>query len=99
MSHISPDANMVGFLSTREPIEIDGGYRGQINSKTQITVGSSGDIDASMSAPNIVVHGSVKGKVDAPRQLEIRSGAKFEGKLTCQPEMLIISGKVRFGED
>lgn len=99
MSVIGSGAKLDGNLNAQEPIEINGEFHGTINCRTQLIVGSTGHVDATLTAPRITIKGLVKGSVQAPRQLEILTGARFESDLAVQPEILIISNKVHFGEE
>ena len=98
MSVIGPEVKAKGVLSTQEPVEIQGEFRGELRSRSQLTVAPGGHVEAKVETPKVVIQGVLIGDVKAPRQLEIHSAGRFRGKLVMHPDVLILSPKADFGE-
>lgn len=71
-----------GELSGNEDLLIEGQFEGTINVQDHcVTVGSQGQVKSEVHARQVVVHGSVNGKISARDKIEIRKTGNVVGDL------------------
>lgn len=73
-----------GEMKAEGDIRLDGSLDGTLTSKSKITVGTTGMVNADIEAAEILIMGRVRGKVVGHRRVELRKGAHVEGDLTTQ---------------
>ncbi|MDR3792699.1 MAG: polymer-forming cytoskeletal protein [Terracidiphilus sp.] len=72
-----------GEITGSEPILIDGKVEGSINlPQSRVTVGRSGEVEASINAREIVVMGKVRGNIVAFDRVDIRAEGSVTGDVT-----------------
>lgn len=69
-----------GEISGEENLHVDGRVKGIIRLTGDLVVGSAGVVEAEVDARNVVVQGSITGKVVAHRQLEVQASGRFNGE-------------------
>jgi len=73
----------VGQITAAEPLYIDGNIEGTINLPGhRVTVGQSGHVNATISAAEIIVLGTVVGNVSATDKVEIRAEGSLTGDIS-----------------
>jgi len=72
-----------GEISGDENLHVDGRVKGIIRLKGDLFVGAGGVVEAEIDARNVVILGSVTGKVLARRQLEVQPSGRFNGECTA----------------
>jgi cytoskeletal protein CcmA (bactofilin family) len=85
-----------GKLSFDTTVRIDGKLSGEISSTKSLIVGRSGLVDAVITVENLVVIGTVKGKVRARGRVEILTGGVVDGDI--EAATLVVSGGVFNGQ-
>ena len=78
-------------------MEIQGEFRGELRSRSRLTVAPGGYVKGKVEAPQVVVQGNLIGDVRSARQLEVLSGGHFRGELLIQPDVLVLSPQADFG--
>jgi len=75
------DAAMHGSLVFKDPVNlrINGKFEGSLETKGNLTIGSSATINADIIGDNIVVGGRVKGRITAKERLTLLPTAIVEG--------------------
>lgn len=73
-----------GDMKSEGDIRLDGSLDGSISSKSRVTVGATGVVNADIEASEVLIMGKVRGKVTGHRRVELRKGAHVEGDLTTQ---------------
>jgi cytoskeletal protein CcmA (bactofilin family) len=71
----------VGKIDTDEPLLIQGKVEGEIHSTSEVEVGESGVLQATITARSIVISGRVTGDCSASDRLEIRASGKLNGSV------------------
>ena len=71
----------VGKIDTDEPLLVQGPVEGEIKSSSEVEVGETGVVRATISARSIVISGRVIGDCTASDKLEIRSSGKLSGSI------------------
>ena len=71
----------VGKIDTSESLLILGHFDGEITSSSEVEVGETGDVKATVAARSIAISGRVTGDCTASDRLEIRSSGKLNGSM------------------
>jgi len=72
-----------GEVTGEENLHVDGCVKGVIRLAGDLYVGASGRVEADIDARNVVIQGSVIGKVIARQLLEIQPSGRFSGECTA----------------
>jgi len=77
------DAAMQGSLSFKDPVNlrINGKFEGTLDTRGNLTIGSTAVISADIIGDNIIVGGRVKGKITAKERLTLLPQAIVEGHI------------------
>lgn len=82
-SLVSREVFIEGEISGEESLHVDGRIQGVIRLSGDLFVGAGGSVDAEIDARNVVVQGTVSGKVTARQQFEIQPTGRFNGECTA----------------
>jgi cytoskeletal protein CcmA (bactofilin family) len=72
-----------GEIIGDESLHVDGRVKGTIKLKGDLFVGVSGIVEAEIDARNVIIQGTITGKVLARRQLEVQPSGRFNGECTA----------------
>ncbi|MDD5108708.1 MAG: polymer-forming cytoskeletal protein [Candidatus Omnitrophica bacterium] len=77
------DAAMQGSLSFKDPVNlrINGKFEGTLDTRGNLTIGSTAVINADIIGDNIIIGGKVKGKITARERLTLLPQAIVEGHI------------------
>jgi len=77
------DAAMQGTLNFKEPVNlrINGKFEGNLETKGNLTVSQSAQVNADIIGDNIIIGGKVKGRVTAKERLTLLPSAMVEGDI------------------
>jgi len=77
------DAAMQGTLSFKDPVNlrINGKFEGNLETRGNLTIGSTAVVMAEIVGDNIVVGGKVRGKIVAKERLTLLPSAVVEGEI------------------
>ena len=79
---IGKAVKIVGDIYTKEDLNVDGDVEGKIESTdNKITIGTTGRVQASVKAREVVIFGQVQGDVEATDKVDIRREAKLVGNI------------------
>ena len=82
-SSISKGLIFTGEITGSESLHIDGKVEGRINLPgSRVTVGHTGQVDAGITAGEIIVEGRIRGNVSAFSLVEVRSDGALTGDVT-----------------
>lgn len=93
------DAAMQGSLSFKDPVNlrINGKFEGNLDTRGNLTVGSTAIINADIIGDNIIIGGKVKGKITARERLTLLPQAIVEGHI-YPAKLNVAEGAVLEGE-
>jgi len=77
------DAAMQGTLSFKDPVNlrINGKFEGYLETRGNLTIGSTAIVNADILGDNIIIGGRVKGKITARERLTLLPQAIVEGHI------------------
>jgi cytoskeletal protein CcmA (bactofilin family) len=79
---IGKAVKIVGQIYTKEDLNVDGDVEGTIESTdNKVTIGTTGRVQASVKAREVVIFGHVQGNVEATDKVDIRREAKLVGDI------------------
>jgi cytoskeletal protein CcmA (bactofilin family) len=94
-TYISQETVIEGKIMAQNEVVIDGSFKGDIISNTQVVVGKNGRLEGSVEAKAMMVCGQVVGNLHILERLEIQSTGEVYGDLETQPGALIIEKGAR----
>ena len=94
-TYISQETVIEGKIMAQNEVVIDGSFKGDIISNTQVVVGKNGRLEGSVEAKAMMVCGQVVGNLHILERLEIQSTGEVFGDLETQPGALIIEKGAR----
>jgi cytoskeletal protein CcmA (bactofilin family) len=74
-------------------VRIDGGFKGEISSENTLIVGESGEIEASIHSPTVIVSGTVTGNIVASDNVVLHKSAQVDGDIET-PSIVMEKGAV-----
>lgn len=90
---VGPDTDMEGNIDSNGAIKIEGRYKGDIHSKTDVIIEESGIVKGNINAVNVSVAGRVEGNVKCFELLEIQSSGRLIGDIEVK-SILIEEGAI-----
>lgn len=73
-----------GEISGDENLHVDGRVKGTIRLSGDLFVGTGGVVEAEVDARNVIIQGTLTGKVLARRQLEVQPSGRFNGECAAE---------------
>ena len=89
-TYVGKGMRIEGKIWGTRPIWIEGEVRGSVDCNTEVIIGESGKVDATIRASTIKVNGFVEGELFASKQIEIMSKGRVRGNITNIPGSLVI---------
>jgi cytoskeletal protein CcmA (bactofilin family) len=94
---LGKDTFFEGTLEAASGIRIDGRFKGAIKSTGDVIVGENAQVEARVSARNVLIAGEVRGLVEASGKLELTVTGKLYGDLRAA-KIYVEEGAVFLGE-
>lgn len=93
---IGPETTFEGSFDSDESIRIEGEFKGNIDCRETLIIGSEADINADIITNRAIIGGRVEGNIVAHEKIEIRNTGEIFGDLTA-PVLKIERGVVLEG--
>lgn len=84
-------SEFTGKLTFEGQVRIDGKFNGEIFTKDTIVIGDGARVEATISAGNVIIHGTVVGNITAAQIIELKAPGRVKGDLTT-PALTIERG-------
>lgn len=101
VARIGPNLTIKGSVTGEEDLQIDGKVEGPVTIRGRLTVGTSGQLTAGVTARELAVYGKVSGNVDARDRVDIkRDGAVIGDIQTARISIedgAIFKGRIEIG--
>lgn len=93
------DASMQGTLSFKDPVNlrINGKFEGTLETKGNLTIGETANIEAHIVGENIIIAGRVRGDILAKQRLVLLPTAIMHGNIKT-PRLNIVEGAILQGK-
>ena len=90
------ETTFTGTLEVRGGLRVDGVVKGKIISSDEVTIGSTGMVEAEIEANSVVVAGKLTGNIMASDRIELQANCDVEGDLRSK-SLVIEQGAVFCG--
>ncbi len=90
---IGQEAALEGKLTAKHAMRIEGQIKGELTSTDTITVGSTGKVEGTLNAENVVIGGQVDGNIKAGGRVTLEAGSRFTGDLEAA-KLVITDGAI-----
>ncbi|MEE9543194.1 MAG: polymer-forming cytoskeletal protein [Thermodesulfobacteriota bacterium] len=80
-----------GKLSFEGTVTVEGHFKGDVSSGGIFIVGEGGLVEGDINVDNVIVHGEVKGSINAKTRAELNKPAKVRGDIFT-PNLIICEG-------
>ena len=90
------ETTFTGTLEVRGGLRVDGVVKGKIISSDEVTIGSTGMVEAEIEANSVVVAGKLTGNIVASDRIELQANCDVEGDLRSK-SLVIEQGAVFCG--
>src|SRR5688572_18868479 len=81
VSFVGPNIVIDGTLTGNENVVIEGSVRGKINLESDLRIGTSARVEATVHAKNVIVEGALIGDISADARVELIASAKVDGNI------------------
>ncbi|MDB6140909.1 MAG: polymer-forming cytoskeletal [Verrucomicrobiaceae bacterium] len=102
MNLLAKDVEIVGTITFKDSLTIEGKIEGEIISGGDLTIGESATINGNIRSRNVVVQGRVEGNITVQERCDARSTATIVGDITAGTfavaEGATFSGRSRVGK-
>jgi cytoskeletal protein CcmA (bactofilin family) len=88
---LSRDITFSGTLNFEKPFLIQGKFSGNIVARGLLVVDEDAVVEANISAPRVIIRGSVKGDVTATEKVEVTISGALNGNVKA-PEIYMENG-------
>lgn len=82
-----------GTIDADSDFRLDGEFKGTLNCKAKIIIGSSGNFNGTINCVNAVIEGRFDGKLNITEVLHVREGAQITGDVVTG-KLVVQSGSV-----
>jgi cytoskeletal protein CcmA (bactofilin family) len=79
---LSQDIDFSGTVHFEKPLLIRGKVTGEVFAASLLVVDEDAVVDADITAPHVVIRGTVKGNVTASEKIQITLTGKLQGNIT-----------------
>ncbi len=88
---IGKGMSVEGNLSFEGTVTVEGHFTGNVTSGGVLIVGDGGVVDGDVSVDSVIVHGEVKGTINAKTRVELNKPGKVRGDI-LSPNLIICEG-------
>lgn len=93
---LGQETTFTGTIEVKGGLRIDGVVKGKIISSDEVTVGSTGQVEAEIEARSVVVAGKLVGDIMATEKIELQTNSDVEGDLRSK-SLVIEQGAIFCG--
>lgn len=88
---IGKGMSVEGNLSFEGTVTVEGHFTGNVTSGGVLIVGDGGVVDGDVNVDSVIVHGEVKGTINAKTRVELNKPGKVRGDIVT-PNLIICEG-------
>ena len=90
-SFLAEGTKLVGHLTIKGGIRIDGQISGEIESESAVFVGDTAQVNANIRAPVVISSGKIVGDISSSQQVQITQPGSVKGSIET-PELILEKG-------
>ncbi len=90
-SYLGPHIVFDGTVTGNENLVIEGTVRGKIDLKSDLRVGPTARVEATVHAKNVAIEGTLVGDVSADGRVELVASANVDGNIKA-PKVIVAEG-------
>ena len=98
---VAQDATWKGEIQSEGTVHVHGRYEGSITAKSDIFVAEPANVDATLTATNVIVAGVIKGTVRCDARFEVLPSGRVSGDVQAPTlvvhEGAVVAGQLRMG--
>ena len=87
-SFLAEGTKLVGTLTIKGGIRIDGQVNGEIQSESAVFVGDSAQVNANIQAPVVISSGKINGDISSAQQVQIFKPGSIKGSIETRELVL-----------
>jgi len=76
---VQAGCSLDGRLVTERLVQVEGDFRGSIESSARVVVAEGGSVVGDIRARSVTIHGAVVGDVSASREVQLRASGRVQG--------------------
>ncbi len=80
-AYIDEGMEITGEVRAKNPVRIDGKIKGNVYSSSDVIIGARGRVEGKVFGKELIISGSVKGKVLARERVNLESSARLEAEI------------------
>ena len=96
---VAPNVNVSGRLAFKEPVRIEGNFRGEVSSSELVVISDHGTIEGRVRSPRLLVLGELRGDITDSRLVVLGPRARVFGRIETDSlrvcEGALLEGDVR----
>lgn len=85
---VGRNTNISGRLVFREPVRIEGKFRGEVSSSAMVVVGPQASVHGSVRSPRFVVMGEMEGEILDSRQVVLAPNSRVQARIEATSLMI-----------
>ena len=93
---IGQGTEIIGDVTCKGDIRIDGSIKGKVNSKAKVVIGSTGGVEGSVNCQNADISGILDGEVTVTELLFLKATSKLLGEIVTN-KLVVEAGAVFTG--
>jgi cytoskeletal protein CcmA (bactofilin family) len=78
---VAPNVNVSGRLAFKEPVRIEGNFRGDLSSNELVVISDRGSVEGRVRTPRLLVLGAFRGDITDSRLVVLGPRARFFGRI------------------
>ncbi len=102
MNILAQDVEIVGTITFKDSLTIEGKVEGEITSPGDLIIGEHANVKGNVKTRSVTVHGRVEGNIFAKERCDARATSVIEGDITAGTfavaEGATFSGRSRVGK-
>jgi len=94
---VAPNVNVSGRLAFKEPVRIEGNFRGDLSSNELVVISDHGSVEGRVRTPRLLVLGAFRGDITDSRLVVLGPHARVSGRI--ETDILRVSEGARLNGD
>lgn len=93
-TYIDASSEFTGTLKLAKSLHVDGAVEGEIDCSANVTIGSSGKVNAQIRAESVMIDGEIHGDIEARSEITLSKTARVYGDIMTEGIVIERGAKV-----